>query len=343
MKWAVVALNTRSMAQGKVLKDQCGDMADEVDLYTLDKYRDDGFRPIIGGLKAFNETLFAQYEVIIYIMAMGIIVRDIAPWLKHKSMDPAVLCYAVDGRHIIPVLSGHLGGANELAMDIAGATGAQPIITTASDLLGKTAVDMMAKSKGLTMSSFKDAKDLTAMIINGERICLYTDTSMTGPIEGMVLSHSLDKEADGLIYVGYKKQLDWSKPSVRLVPKKLVLGMGCRRGTTYGKLKALIDRVMAEHNIDISAIGKLASIDLKADEEGLIELSDKLKVGFVTYSSQSLQEVERMFEISDFVKKTTGVGAVAMPSGYLGSNKGRCVVEKVAEEGITLCVWEEKE
>lgn len=343
MRWAVVALNQASMAWGRTLKERCESSAVAIDLFTLPKYLAEDFLPIEGGLRAFNERLFADYKAIIYVMAMGIIVRDIAPWLRHKSVDPAVLCYSVDGHYIIPVVSGHLGGANDLALTIADATGAVPVITTASDLLGKSAVDMMAKGHNLAITSYKGAKNLTAMLINGERVCVYSDGAMTGTIEGMAIEQTMDEGADGLIYIGYKKRLDFQKPSVRLVPRKLVLGMGCRKGVAYEGLWAFLNRVLEEQNIDSQGIVKLASIDLKAEEAGLMALAKKLKVPFITYSSGALAEVAEAFDTSAFVKKITGVGAVAMPSGYLASGKGRCLIEKVAEAGMTLCLWEEKE
>lgn len=340
MRWAIVALNRQSKGQARMLRDCCKDLADGIDLYTIKKYIEDDFTSIEGGLKAFNATLFDHYDAIIYIMAMGIIVRDIAPWMKHKSLDPAILCYSVDGRFIIPVLSGHLGGANELALEIAKLTGAQPIITTASDLLGKRAVDMMAKSRGLTIASFEDAKNLTSMMIHGDPVCLYTDTKMTGDLEGMALSHTIDGQADGMIYVGYKKQLQWDKPIATLIPKCLVIGIGARRGTRFEQIDDLLSRLLGEGNIDARAISRIASIDLKVDEEGIIALANKLKVPYITYTADELVEVEGRFKTSEFVRKTTGAGAVAMPSGYLASGKGQCVIDKVAENGITICLWE---
>ena len=341
MRWAVVALNHQSIHQARVLKEQCEGMAEGIDLYTIEKYMDEDLIVIEGGLRAFNETLFKEYKAIIYIMAMGIVVRDIAPWMKHKSVDPAVLCMTVDGHYVIPVLSGHLGGANNLAKEISQATNANPVITTASDLLGKVAVDMLAKEHDLVIGSFKDAKDLTAMLINDERIQVYTDSQRTGLLGEMSIDHEIDENAQGIIYIGYKK-VKMDKPMVQLIPKCLALGIGCRRDTPYEDIKALFNRIVAEGGIDRRAVKVIASIDLKKDELGIIGLSGVLNVPFKTYEAGDLADVADLFETSDFVKKTTGTGAVAMPAGYLATGKGECVVKKIAENGMTMCLWEDR-
>ena len=306
----------------------------------MDKYWQEGLLKLEGGLKAFNEQLFKDYPVIIYIMAMGIVVRDIAPFLRHKSIDPAVLCMTLDGGYIIPVLSGHLGGGNAIAREIGQATGAIPVITTASDLLGKPAVDMMAQSKGLVIGSFPKAKDLTAMLINGNKVQVLTDLDLVGDLGGRVIDHELDQEAEGLIFVGYR-QTNNQVPTVHLIPKCLVVGIGARRDTPYDQIKDMLVKVLGEHAIDIRGIKAIASIDLKEDEPGIIALAQGLKVPFVTYSSGDLLPYEALFEGSEFVKQTTGVACVAMPSGYCGSNQGTCIIEKVVEKGVTMCLWED--
>lgn len=341
MRWALVALNHQSIKRSKLLKEQCEAMAEGVDIFTIEKYMDKDLKVIEGGLKAFNETLFASYKVIIYVMAMGIVVRDIAPWMKHKSIDPAVLCLTVDGGYIIPVLSGHLGGANHLAKEIGQRTGALPVITTASDLLGKRAVDMLAKEHDLVIGSFKDAKIITAMFINDAHIQVYTDTGLTGSLGQIPIDHQVDDKADGLIYIGYRK-FQRNKPMVQLIPKLVTIGIGCRRDTSYHAIKDLLNRLLKDHGIDPRSVKSIVSIDLKKDEEGIISLSEVLKVPYVTYRAEDLAEVESLFETSAFVKKTTGTGAVAMPAGYLGSNKGICIVKKIAENGITMCLWEDR-
>jgi cobalt-precorrin 5A hydrolase len=267
----------------------------------------------------------------------GIIVRDIGPYLQHKSIDPAVLCLSLDGAYLIPVLSGHLGGANEIALDLSKKIGAKAVITTASDLLGKTAVDMLAKANDLIIDSYSRAKEITAMIIHDQRVDIISEVAID--IDG--LKENISETAEGAIYIGYKQRPNISIPFVKLLAKRLVLGIGARRDTPYEAIINLLMTTLDDHNIDIRCIKKIVSIDLKANEKGILELADHLKVPFLTYTSSELEQVMEGFESSDFVKKTTGVGAVSMPSAYLGSNKGQCLIEKIAQDKITLSLWEE--
>lgn len=338
MKWAVVALNYRSIEEAKKLRGSFKGY--DIKIYTIEKYLEDGLLPLSGGLRRYNEVLFKEYKVIIYVMAMGIIVRDIAPYLKHKSVDPAVLCLSVDGSYVIPVLSGHLGGANELAFEISENHGAVAVITTASDVLGKSAVDVIAKANDLVITSFKAAKDLTAQIINNEKVVILTDQESNFDYKGdMAIVDEVPDDAQGIIYVGYNKKIASTLPVARLIQKRLVIGIGARRDTPYLKIDAFLKEIFEEKNLDLKAIKAIASIDIKADEQGIIDLSDKMKVPFMTYSAEDLSKVADRFDQSEFVKSITGVGAVAMPSGCLASNDGACIVEKVAKDGMTLCIW----
>lgn len=362
MKLAIVTLNKASITIAKNIKakfDISNESNDEnqnvklvdteitdIDIYTLDKYLEEGIKPIVGKLKAFSKELFEKYDCLIYVMAMGIIVRDIAPFLIHKSSDPAVICVSVDGRFVIPVLSGHLGGANALANIIAKNIHAIPVITTASDLLGVEAVDLIAKRYDLVIDSFKTAMDLTARMINEEAIAIITDTIK--PIEEATsipsdkLHQFLEEDqSDGYVYIGYHKSIDTIKPIAKLIPKRIVIGVGARRNISFQAIDELLVNIFKENNLDIRAIKSFYSIDLKQDELGIVEVANALGVPFETYRAEQLKEVSDRFEQSDFVESITGVGCVSMPSGYLGSNKGKCVVNKIASKGITISVWEE--
>lgn len=358
MKWAIVALNQQSISQAMKLKsarqqcsqDDTDSRSSQVDIYTIDKYMGKGLIRLDGGLKAYNESLFRDYKVIIYVMAMGIIVRDIAPYLKHKSVDPAVLCLSVDGKYIIPVISGHLGGANQVALTISQITEAVPVITTASDVLGKAAVDMIAKDNNLVIGSFKEAKILTAMMIDDKNIQVVSEPvvdiegeweqPISGMIEGMRVEPSFSEACDGAIVIGYNNKAAFDRPYASLFSKRLVLGIGAKRNTPFTKIKEFLKELLEANHMDHRSICMVASIDLKADEEGIIQLAEWLAVPFETYGADELLAVVDRFEQSTFVQSITGVGAVSMPSGYLASDRGRCLVSKVAKDGMTLSIFE---
>lgn len=361
MKWAIITLNKTSIDVARSIKESFKALNPEVilgkeeklninskdiDIYTLDKYLEEGLSPIKGKLRAFNKYLFETYDAIVYVMAMGIIVRDISPYIKHKSTDPAVICVSVDGRFIIPVLSGHLGGANAIARLISDYIKAIPVITTASDLLGKEAVDLIAKKNDLIIDSFKTAMDLTSRMINDEVITVISELSTPMEKSTSVLWEDLDDyllrdKSDGYVYIGYHQQMHTVKPVARLIAKKLVIGIGARKDTKALAIRELLEGIFKEHFLDIKAIKSFKSIDLKKEEAGIIEVARGLGVPFATYSAEELKVVSQAFEGSAFVEKVTGVGCVCMPSGYLGSNKGPCIVEKVIMNGITISIWEE--
>lgn len=333
MRLAIITLNKQSISLAKRIS-----LEHPCDIYSVEKYHINGLIPLIGGLKENIKYLFENYEGIIFIMAIGIIVREISPYIKHKSLDPAILAVSVDGRFIIPILSGHLGGANDLAIDISKTISGIPVITTASDLLGKTAVDIIAKKHDFVISSFKDAMDITSKMINDEKIEIVSDINID--IEDVIKPNQIKQETQGLVYISYKTNLTLGVPFAQLIPKDLVLGIGAKKDTSYESIKKLLDRILKENNLDIRAISGIYSIDIKAREKGILLLAEKIKVPFKTYTPEVLESVVHNFDQSDFVKKITGVGAVSMPSGYLGSNKGKCIVQKVAENGITISIWE---
>lgn len=337
MKLAIVTLNRESIDLAKTVCHKYDGV-----IFTMERYVKPGLIPLKGGLKKNIEGILNSYDVVVFIMAMGIIVREIAPYIKHKSIDPAILCLSIDGEYIIPVLSGHLGGANEFALEFEKRVGVKAIITTTSDLLNCKAVDMIAKDNNLVIDNFKDAMDITALMIDKKDILVLSDREIEIDDLEIVRESQIDKDTAGIINISYKTDKTFSIPSARLIPKRLVVGIGAKRGSDFKTISNLLDRELKLHFLDIRAVNKITSIDLKEDEVGIIELSRELKVPFITYSCSELNSVVELFDQSDFVKKITGVGAVSMPSGYLGSNRGECLVNKVVEDGVTLSIWEER-
>lgn len=337
MKWAMVALNKQTVAYAVDMRKKCADLAD-IHIYTLPKYQVEHVEAIEGGLKAFNQVLFGEYKVIIYMMAMGIVVRDIAPYLKHKSVDPAVLCLSPDGAYLIPVLSGHLGGANKIATFLSSTIDAKPVITTASDLMHKTAVDLLAKAHHLAIDHYGDAKLLTAMIINDDQVDIISDI----PLKGVDITSEITESTQGVIRVTNRTNEKYPIPTATLIPRNIVIGIGAKRHTSYKDINKFLNDCLRKHHVARKAIRRIASIDLKKDETGILELVDQLNVEYVVYTAEELRQVVHGFDQSSFVEKITGVGAVSMPSGYLASDKGTCIAKKMIDNGITISIWEER-
>lgn len=305
--------------------------------YTLSKWERDDFEPIVGRLKDFCEILFKKHEALIFIMATGIVVRSIAPWLKDKTTDPAVIVMDEKGQHVISLLSGHLGGANELSLKIAKLISATPVITTASDINHLPSVDMLAQSKELIIDRMQDAKIITAMIVNGQRVGLVDDFQ--------VFDHDLlpiiEGNICGRIIVSNKKELSSELPFAKLIPKNIFLGIGCKKDTEPQKLMTFILDVMDKENLDVRSIHTISSIDIKSNEKAILQAAKELNCYIMFYNKETLQKVDHLFKGSTFVLSTVGVASVSSTSAYLsGGETGRLIVEKEKKDGMTLSIFE---
>lgn len=285
------------------------------------------------------EEMFRGNSYIIFVSAAGIAVRMIAPHIKSKDSDPGVIAIDEGKNFAISLLSGHLGGANEITAGLAKALGAVPVITTATDVNGKFAVDLWTKSAGCVIEDIGMIKYVSSAVLKNERVGICPDFEIEGDIpEELELSATGD--------VGISVSLSGGKTNfartLNAIPRIVTIGAGCRRNTEPEKFKAFILEVMAKENISIKAVERLASIDLKKDEKCMIETADSLGIPFITYSARELENAgERdsagqLFDSSDFVKKTTGTDNVCEKSAYLGSDRGKIIMKKKSLDGMTV-------
>jgi cobalt-precorrin 5A hydrolase len=334
--FAIVAISADGVALAVKLKAAFPGSA----VYALHRYEVLGVQVISGNLVTFTGELFEKYKHIVFIMAAGIAVRCIAPYIRHKSTDPAVVVVDEQGKFAISLLSGHLGGANEVAEKIAGATGAIPVITTASDIKGLTSVDMLAKHHGLIIHDLDEAKQVTALMVNGHKVAVVNETVYDIPLSGQTDT----ADADGLVFITHKETITYNKPFAWLLVPNIFIGIGCRRGTGSDTIYTLIMRKLSECNIDKRCIRHLASVDLKADEPGIREACRLLGVTPVFISRGEIQEVEHLFAPSQFVKEATGVSSVCEPAAYIaGGRDGRFLLHKQSENGVTVAFFEGQE
>ncbi|SDB05893.1 cobalt-precorrin 5A acetaldehyde-lyase [Pseudobutyrivibrio sp. YE44] len=257
-------------------------------------------------LADWTKDTFEMHLPLIFIGSTGIAVRTIAPFVTSKLKDSPVIVIDELGKNVIPILSGHYGGANELARLIAKNLGANPVITTATDLNNVFAVDVFAKKNGLTITDKSLIKQVSAKALKGENL-------------------DIKQTDDDIIIEG-----------LRLIPKRLILGIGCKKGKDFQELKDLVNTVYSDEELNENLYA-IASIDVKAEELGLIKLAEFYGVPFVTFSAEELQLVEGEFEESSFVKDKVGVGNVCERSALLlAGDEGLLVKNKVAKDGITL-------
>lgn len=293
--------------------------------------------------KSIGEWAKEQLEerkVLLFIGACGIAVRAVAPWLTDKLHDSPVLVMDEQGAYVIPILSGHMGGANEIALCIAEKMGAVPVITTATDLNGKFAVDIFAKKNGLTIVNKEGIARVSAKVLAGKDITIAIEPGHIG--EGSIppeYLHMADCPPGKTVDIWVGSEDESFDAAIWLRPKEYVIGMGCRRGKEAEKIEELIQRTLKETGISVSQIYALASIDRKYNEQGFRMWSRKAAVPFLTYTAEQLGEVEGQFHGSEFVEDRVGVDNVCERAALRAcEGRGRLVYEKHAEDGMTIAV-----
>lgn len=283
-------------------------------------------------LESWTQEGFRTGESLIFVGAVGIAVRAIAPFVKSKTTDPAVVAVDEGGRYAIPLLSGHLGGANDLARTIAGVCGAQAVITTATDVRGLFPVDQWARRQGLRVENPEKIKKISAKVLAGETIAIKNDWPIVGmPPAGVKLTEEADCDVEVSCRLGGGAVL-------HLIPPAVVLGVGCKRGTSLQALEEAFAALLTREGLSQLAVGKICSIDLKQDEPGLLAFCEAHGLSLKTYSAGELAAVPGDFPASDFVQKVTGVGNVCQRTAVLGSGGGKLLGEKYQREGVTMAM-----
>ena len=305
--------------------------ADETRMVTMEKFGLPGFESYQPPLSGCMESYFHWADTILFIGSTGMAVRAIAPWVVDKKQDPAVLVLDEGGHYLISLLSGHIGGANALTRELAQKINAQPIITTATDVEGKFSVDTWATEQGLHISDMNLCKAVSAAILEGNVPICGENLPFRKLPPGLV-----EKETGPLgIYVGIHNRKPFEKTLV-LTPKTLTLGLGCRRGTPKENIEEAVRAVFAENDLRLEAVAKAASIDLKANEQGLLDFCTDRGIPVKFYTAEELQKAEGDFTPSAFVKSVTGVDNVCERAAVVAG--GELLVHKTVRNGVTVAV-----
>jgi cobalt-precorrin 5A hydrolase len=296
-------------------------------------------------LAAVFPEVWRNHPAMVCIMATGIVVRLIAPLVRHKAADPAVVVLDERGHFVISLLSGHLGGANDLARRIAAITGGQVVITTATDVRGKPPVDLIARQKGLEIENLGMLARLARAILEEEPVWLYDPEKRLSP--------ELDEEIPGVRPWGEDGRVERAVPAVGvwvsetappagpqwliLRPRNLVVGVGCNRSTPAEEILDLVHLVFRQEGISLSSIRNLASVDLKADEAGLLSAARGLRRPIEFFSRSELQDVE-VPNPSAQVEEHIGVRSVCEAAAIRSAANGRLLVTKRKMPNVTLAV-----
>lgn len=297
-------------------------------------------------LKSWAESAFKKRLPLLFIGAAGIAVRTIADFADNKLNDSPVLVVDELGRFVVPLLSGHIGGANDIAELIAGRIGAQSVITTATDVEAEFAVDVFAKDNGLRIMNKSGIKQISAAVLDGKAVTLWANPKIqlskedVPPCIKILPEKERPEFADILIELeencGQLQSANQAKHcKLLLVPRLYCAGMGCKKGKTFEEL----DQFLASNFTEIDSLYAVASIDLKKNELGLMTLAQYHHVPFFTFSAEELKLAEGSFSESEFVEKTTGVSNVCERAAMLcAGNDAELIMKKTAVNGMTLAV-----
>ena len=288
---------------------------------------------------------------LLFIGACGIAVRAIAPFLTDKLNDVPVLVMDEQGRFVIPVLAGHVGGANELAVSLAERMGSTPVITTATDLNHCFAVDLFARRNALHIVNKDGIAKVSSRILAGEEVTMaveeghFREEEAGIPGEKRLLEEINVPEGIRLVSTESLADVLVAPASygqgrlLTLRPKEYVIGIGCKRGKAAEQIDHFVHRVLKESGISMEQVAAFVSIDRKKDEEGILWMSSHYGIPFVTYSAEELQQVEGTFHASEFVKSQVGVDNVCERAALRFSGPdGILITGKQAEDGITAAI-----
>lgn len=310
----------------------------------------------------FKENLrnaFHKYDYLVCIMATGIVVRILAPLIEKKTSDPGVVVLDQRGQYAISLLSGHLGGANDLAREMAAICGASPVITTATDVAGELSFDTFAKKHDIAIENIGQLKHVSGALLSSKQIRLICREELKNKYQelkdGIQQNRMIWQDAKE--YEGYAEPGEVSEPLVvldeklcfskspvpvlYLRPRTICAGIGCKRNMEGQPILEALLSVLKEESISPLSLKTIATIPLKADEAGIHYTCDQLKTPLTVIPTEEIEELDMDalgIASSDFVEKQTGVLSVSTASAYLASGKGRILRDKVKFKGITVAL-----
>ena len=314
--------------------------------YAPEKFAGEGIEPVSGEIRQIIGKNWGK-NAFIFIGAAGIAVRYIAPFVKDKFTDSAVLVLDEKGEYVIPLLSGHMGGAVRMADGIAGMIGAEAVHTTATDVQKKFAVDVFAGENHLYITDRRMAKEISAAVLEGERVAFfpeYQGCRIEGNIpEELILCRdydSLKAFRHRIIITDNMQVADGRENNGTLVlkPRNITAGIGCRRGIGRELLKKGLESILAERGLSMEQVERIASIDLKKDEPGILQLADEYGIPFITYPAEELKKIGNVTSSSSFVEQVTGVDNVCERAALMCCGEGKLIQGKSVRDSMTAAL-----
>ena len=337
---------------GVKLTDRLADSLPDADIYVSRNLAEKKSTHIqFEKLSATLEEKFGQYTGHIFIMSTGIVVRVLVPLIQSKTKDPAVVVVDDLGINAISLLSGHIGGANELTYNIAQIIKANPVITTATDINAVPAIDVLAIENGLVIENPEAIKTVNMALLKREKIGVHDPFKfLASKLQNLesaafqVFTHDINKHLQQLditknpiVYIGDTIN-DLPSTVLILRPPILVAGIGCNRGTDAEEISAHLKEVLESHRLASTCLKCLASIDVKNDEAGLIEVAESLEMPLIFFNRGELNQVKGIKNPSPVVEKHVGVKSVCEAAAILASRDGTLVVPKQSTKNVTVAI-----
>lgn len=297
------------------------------------------------------EDLWRRNEALVFIMASGIVVRTIAPLLKDKRTDPAVVVLDEAGKHAISLVGGHLGGANDLAREVAAHLGGEAVITTASDVNNLPSIDLWARDNNLVIENWDVLPLVATSYLNNGGLRVYCDIPLELPPEFLrmadprfadaIITNSRDVYAGSprctITGEGCSTGACRVKGQLTLRPVNLVTGIGCNSGTSLDEIENAVQRTLDEHDLVFLSLHSLATIDIKGSEPGLRGFAEKYGLALHTYSRSDLNAVPGVAR-SEAAFKATGAYGVSEPAALLAAGADKLLVPKQKKGNVTVAV-----
>lgn len=296
--------------------------------------------------KKLSEELaeqFTRFSAHIFIFSTGIAVRMLAPLIQSKTTDPAVIVLDDRGIHAISLLSGHLGGANRLAQEIAALTNSRPVITTATDINELPSIDMLAQEKDLYIENPEAIKHVNMAFLNAETLDVYDPGNYIHPLIPKNFIQNPAKSKPGTKIACTKIACTWKimevpRETLVLRPRILSVGIGCNRGTPLATLLEFFKEVFKGEGFSLNSVFTLATTQVKQDETGLLQLADRLGLPIKFYDKDQLNSVDTIETPSKMVEKHLGVKSVCEAAAILAAGRGQLIVAKKKTRDVTIAV-----
>jgi cobalt-precorrin 5A hydrolase len=349
MNLAIITITRGGARLGARLKESAVD----ADLFVAEKFVTEAgatARPFSGELRELVGRLWAEYQGFVFIMATGIVVRLIAPHLEAKDRDPAVVVVDEAGRFAISLLSGHLGGANELARDVAELIGGEAVITTATDVNELPSFDLLAKEEGWVIDDLSRIKSLNALLLAGEEIAVVDPSGRVAARfagRGRLAFHvnfvaALRSGAAGFVFVTNRQLPPQVQDGNLLVlrPKNLALGIGCNRGTAAEEIAEVVGAQLKHLFLSLRSVAAIGTAVAKREEAGLLAFAEGNGIPLRFFESDELNAVDVPSPPSSHAQTAIGAFGVAEPAALLAAGSGRLLLKKVKSGNVTLAIAE---